>query len=380
MLSNITPASSRSARRIPFLDLKFKYEALKEELDTAYSRVMQSGRYILGEEVEAFEAEFAAYCRAKYCVSVANGLEALFLSLRAFDIGTNDEVLVPGNTAIATWLAVSQTGAMPVPVDPTLTTYNIDWSCLAESLTPRTRAIIAVHLYGQPAAMDEIRHFAEQSGLRVIEDAAQAHGARYRGTPVGSLSHAAGFSFYPTKNLGAFGDGGAVVTNDEHTAQSIRLLRNYGSHARNTHTIQGYNSRLDPLQAAFLRVGLRHLDEWNLRRKSLAELYLDELGQADRCGLPQVPAWAQPVWHHFVIRHPEREQLRVHLANNGIETLIHYPIPPHLSQAYCGEAFDRSKLARTEELANTVLSLPMNPHLQVDDLIRIGRAIRNFSN
>jgi dTDP-4-amino-4,6-dideoxygalactose transaminase len=378
--SNITPSSDSGGRRIPFLDLQVSYEELKEQYDAAYSRVMHSGHYILGEEVEAFEAEFAAYCGSKYCVAVANGSEALFLILRALEIGASDEVLVPGNTAIQTWLAVSQTGAKPVPVDPTLTTYNIDWNCLANCLTQKTRAIIAVHLYGQPADMDEIRQFASQHSLRVIEDAAQAHGARYRGTPVGNLSDAAAFSFYPTKNLGAFGDGGAVLTNDEHIADCVRLLHNYGSQIKNINTIQGYNSRLDPLQAAFLRVRLQHLDEWNLRRKSLAQLYLNEIGEAKSCGLPEVPFWAQPVWHQFVIRHSDREHLRSHLLENGIETLIHYPIPPHLSQAYSGEEFNKSTLARSEELANSVLSLPMNPHLQPDDVIRIGRTIREFGD
>jgi dTDP-4-amino-4,6-dideoxygalactose transaminase len=373
-----TPPVDSGKRRIPFLDLKFTYEALKEELDAAYSRVMRSGHYILGEEVETFETEFAAYCGARYCVAVANGLEALFLILKAFEIGTDDDVLVPGNTAIPTWLAISQTGARPVPVEPMLTTYNIDWKSLAECLTPKTRAIIAVHLYGQPAAMDEIRQFARQHDLRVIEDAAQAHGARYRGISAGNLSDAAGFSFYPTKNLGAFGDGGGVVTNDEQIAHRVRLLRNYGSHIKNVNAIKGYNSRLDPLQAAFLRVGLHHLDEWNLRRNSLAQLYLKELGGPENYGLPEVPDWAQPVWHQFVIRHPNRDRFREYLSKNGVETLIHYPIPPHLSDAYSGEAFDRNRLGRTEELANTVVSLPMNSHLEPDDVITISRAIREF--
>jgi dTDP-4-amino-4,6-dideoxygalactose transaminase len=364
--------------RIPFLDLAFTYEELKTELDEAYSRVMRSGQYILGAEVSAFESEFAAYCRAKHCVAVANGLEALFLILKAYGIGADDEVLVPGNTAIPTWLAVSHAGATPVPVEPGLATYNIDCDLLGEGLTSRTRAIIAVHLYGQPAAMDQIRSFAQQHGLHVIEDAAQAHGAHYRGIPVGSISDAAGFSFYPTKNLGAFGDGGAVVTNDGELAERVRLLRNYGSQVKNVHTIPGFNSRLDPLQAAFLRVRLRHLDEWNLRRQAIARIYLRELSEVEGCGLPEVPAWAEPVWHQFVIRHARRDDLRDYLMGTGIETAIHYPIPPHQSGAYSGETFDRSRLKRTEELGNTVLSLPMNPHLQSHDVLRICRAIAMF--
>ena len=253
---------------IPFLDLRLPYQELKAELDSAYERVMLAGRYILGEEVEAFEAEFAAYCGTRYCVSVANGLEALYLILKAHGIGKEDEVLVPSNTFIATWLAVSHVGAKPVPVEPAPTTFNIDGDSLESCLTPRTRAIIAVHLYGQPAAMDGILRFARAHSLAVIEDAAQAHGARFSGSRVGSLSDAAGFSFYPTKNLGAFGDAGAVVTNDENLAQRIRILRNYGSPLKNVNTIRGYNSRLDPLQAAFLRVRLQHLDAWNMRRQT----------------------------------------------------------------------------------------------------------------
>jgi len=373
------PADSRRLE-VPFLDLRLPFRELKTELDSAYERVMQSGRYILGEEVEAFEAEFAAYCGTRCCVSVANGLEALYLILKAYEIGTEDEVLVPSNTFIATWLAVSHTGARPVPVEPSPATYNIDDDSLARSLTPRTRAIIAVHLYGQPAPMDNIRQFAHQHDLRVIEDASQAHGARYRGIPVGSWSDAAGFSFYPTKNLGAFGDGGAIVTNDETLAHRIQILRNYGSPHKDFNTVRGYNSRLDPLQAAFLRVRLQHLDEWNRRRQILAELYLKELGSARNCVLPAVSAWAQPVWHQFVIRHGKRDRLRDHLTNRGIETAIHYPIPPHLSEAYSDHNFTGSRFKRTEELAKTILSLPMNPHLQPDQVRDVSRAILEFAD
>jgi len=366
--------------KVPFLDLNLSYQELKAELDSAYHRVMKSGRYILGGEVEAFEAEFAAYCGTRCCVSVANGLDALHLILKAYGIGTGDEVLVPANTFIATWLAVSHTGAQPVPVEPSLATYNIDCNYLGGSLTPRTRAIIAVHLYGQPAAMDEILQFARQHDLRVIEDASQAQGARFRGIPVGGLSDAAGFSFYPTKNLGAFGDGGAIVTNDESVARRIQVLRNYGSPTKHLNEVRGYNSRLDSLQAAFLRVRLQHLDEWNLRRQTLAELYVKELSSAKNCGLPAVPASAQPVWHQFVVRHGERDRLRDHLTNCGIETAIHYPIPPHLSEAYSDHAFTGSGLKITEELAKTVLSLPMNPHLHPDQVRNVSRAIVEFTN
>jgi dTDP-4-amino-4,6-dideoxygalactose transaminase len=363
---------------VHFIDLKIPYQELKEELDSAYRRVMESGRYILGEEVEAFEAEFAAYCGAKCCVSVANGLEALYLIFKAYEIGKDDEVLVPANTYIATWLAVSHAGAKPVPVEPSLGTYNIDVNALAGSLTPRTRAIVAVHLYGQPAAMDNVIEFAKEHELRVIEDAAQAHGARFRGIPVGSLADAAGFSFYPTKNLGAFGDGGAIVTNDKSLAQRVQVLRNYGSPYNYFNEVRGYNSRLDTLQAAFLRVRLKYLDEWNLRRQNLARLYLGELSGARTCMLPVVPTWAQPVWHQFVIRHKERDRLRDHLKSRGIGTEIHYPIPPHLSKAYSDHTLKGRHLKGTEELAKTVLSLPMNPHLHPDQVRSVSRAILEF--
>jgi len=364
--------------KTPFLDLKLAYQELKAEFDSAYGRVMQSGRYILGEEVEAFEAEFAAYCEAKCCVSVGNGLEALYLILKAFGIGVGDHVLVPANTYIATWLAVSHTGAKPVPVEPCLATYNIDANSLEGALTPQTRAIIAVHLYGQPADMDRNLQFARHHGLRVIEDACQAHGARFRGTRVGSLSDAAGFSFYPTKNLGAFGDGGAVVTNDVSLAERIRALRNYGSSSKYFNEVRGYNSRLDSLQAAFLRVRLQHLDDWNLRRQTFAQLYLKELCRTQNCVLPAVPAGVEPVWHQFVIRHRERNRLRDHLTNRGIGTEIHYPIPPHLSEAYSDHAFRGGGLKKAEELANTILSLPMNPHLQPDQVQHVSQAVMEF--
>jgi dTDP-4-amino-4,6-dideoxygalactose transaminase len=363
--------------KVPFLDLRLPYQELQAEFDSAYHRVMKSGRYILGEEVETFEAEFAAYCGARYCVSVANGLDALHLILEAYGIGIGDEVLVPANTFIATWLAVSHTGAKPVPVEPSLATYNIDVNSLEGSLTPRTRAIIAVHLYGQPAAMDEILQFARQHDLRVIEDASQAQGARFRGLPVGGLSDAASFSFYPTKNLGAFGDGGAIVTNDERLARRIQVLRNYGSPSKYFNEVRGYNSRLDPLQAAFLRVRLPYLDEWNLRRQTFAHLYLTELSSV-QCVLPAVLTWVQPVWHQFVIRHRERDRLRDRLASHGIETEIHYPIPPHLSGAYSDDALKGKDLKKTEELAKTVLSLPMNPHLHPEQVLSVSRAILEF--
>ncbi len=350
--------------KVPFLDLRAPYLELEEELDAAYRRVMGSGWYVLGREVEAFEEEFAAYCEAEHCVGVANGLDALHLILRACGIGEGDEVIVPSNTYIATWLAVSYAGATPVPVEPDEGTYNLDPELIEAAITPRTRAVIAVHLYGQPAEMDAINEVAGRHGLKVIEDAAQAHGARYKGRRAGSLGDAAGFSFYPGKNLGAFGDGGAVVTDDAELADRVRVLRNYGSRVKYHNEVKGFNSRLDELQAALLRVKLAKLDEWNARRQTVAARYLEALGEESDLTLPSVPGWAEPVWHLFVVRHPEREALQRHLADMGIGTLVHYPVPPHLSEAYAGEGWLPEDFPVAEALAGDVLSLPMGPHLE----------------
>ena len=318
---------------IPFFDLNSPYQELKLELDAAYSRCMESGWYILGNELAAFEEEYAAYCGVNHCIGVGNGLEALHLILRGFEIGTGDEVIVPANTYIATWLAVSYSGATPVPVEPNEHNYNIDPTKIASAVTSKTKAIIAVHLYGQPADMDGINALATQHGLKVIEDAAQAHGAKYKGYRAGNLGDAAGFSFYPGKNLGAFGDGGAVTTNDADLAKQIRLLRNYGSRIKYQNEIMGFNSRLDELQASLLRVKLKYLDEWNERRQVRATRYLEQLAETGLV-LPAVPVWAEPVWHQFVIRSLGRENLQNKLSAQGISTMIHYPIPPHLQPAY----------------------------------------------
>lgn len=369
---------SNEKARIPFLDLRAAYEELRPELDAAYQRVMSSGTYILGEEVEKFEEEFASYCRVKHCVGVASGLDALELILRAYGIGPGDEVIVPANTFIATWLAVSHVGARPVPVEPDPVTYNLDPDRVDSSVTPRTRAIVAVHLYGQPADMDKIISVARRHGLRVIEDAAQAHGARYKGRPVGSLGDAAAFSFYPTKNLGAFGDGGAVTTNDSYLADKVSVLRNYGSRVKYFNEVRGFNSRLDPIQAAFLRVKLKYLDEWNGRRRHAAKRYLDHLAGIPGLVLPQVPEWATPVWHTFVVRHPHRDRLQMGLAEAGIGTLIHYPVPPHLSQAYADSGWKKGDFPITEALCGTVLSLPMGPHLGLESVLTVSETIRKL--
>ncbi len=366
--------------RIPFLDLKVPYLELKEELDAAYRRVMESGWYILGKEVEAFEKEFSAYCGVKHCVGVGNGLEALHLILRGYGIGPGDEVVVPANTYIATWLAVSYAGATPVPVEPDERTYNIDPARIEEAITKRTRAIMPVHLYGQPADMDPINEIARAHNLKVVEDAAQAHGARYKGRIAGSLSDAAGFSFYPTKNLGALGDAGAVVTDDADLADKVRMLGNYGSRVKYQNEVMGFNSRLDELQAAFLRVKLHHLDEWNRRRRKLAAAYLAELTGIAELVLPYVPKWAEPVWHQFAVRHPKRDALQAYLKEAGIGTLIHYPIPPHLSGAYSDMGYKRGDSPITERTTDTILSLPMGLHSNQDAIALVAEAARRFTD
>jgi dTDP-4-amino-4,6-dideoxygalactose transaminase len=348
---------------VPFLDVGASYAELRTEIDAAYRRVMESGWYILGEEVEAFEREWAAFCGTAHCVGVGNGLEALHLVLRAWGIGEGDEVIVPSNTYIATWLAVSYAGATPVPVEPDEGTYDIDPARIEAAVSDRTRAILPVHLYGQTADMDPINEIAARHGLKVLEDAAQAHGARYKGRRAGSLGHAAGWSFYPGKNLGAFGDAGAVTTDDGELADRVRVLRNYGSRVKYLNEVKGFNSRLDPLQAAFLRVKLGHLDEWNARRRAVAAHYLEALADVPDLTLPRVPTWAEPMWHQFVVRHPRRDALQAALLAQGVGTMIHYPIPPHLSTAYAELGVAPGAHPIAEALANTVLSLPIGPHL-----------------
>jgi dTDP-4-amino-4,6-dideoxygalactose transaminase len=361
---------------IPFLDLKLPYQELKAELDAAYRRVMESGWYILGSEVEAFEREFAEYCNVKHCVGVGNGLEALHLILLAYGIGKDDEVIVPANTYIATWLAVTYAGATPVPVEPDEKTYNLDPRKIEAVISKRTKAILPVHLYGQSADMDPILNIAKQYGLKVIEDAAQAHGALYKGKHAGSLGDAAGFSFYPGKNLGAFGDGGAVTTNDDLLAARIKNLRNYGSHIKYYNEVKGYNSRLDELQAAFLRVKLRKLDEWNERRKRIAHHYLATLTNLSDLTLPHVPLWADPIWHLFVVSTKSRNLLQKHLGEQGIQTLIHYPIPPHQQDAYL--EYNAIDLPITERIHHEVLSIPMGPTMQMAEVAVIVQAIKDF--
>ena len=359
---------------IPFLDLRAAYLELKPEIDTAISRVLDSGWYILGPEVEAFEAEWAEYCGASHAVGLGSGLDALNLALRALEIGPGDEVIVPTNTYIATWLAVSAVGATPVPVEPDPNTFNIDPALISAAITPRTKALLPVHLYGQPADLDPILDLARAHNLSVVEDAAQAHGACYKGKRIGAHGDVVCWSFYPGKNLGALGDAGAISTNRADLADRIRVLRNYGSRVKYVNEVQGTNSRLDPLQAAVLREKMRVLDAWNYRRRQIASQYLDALAGTSLT-LPVVPPWAEPVWHLFVVRHPQRDVLQQQLTSAAIGTLIHYPIPPHLQQCYITKD-SSTKYPLADLLARQLLSLPIGPHLQEDKVNQVINCLR----
>jgi len=359
---------------IPFLDLRAAYLELKPQIDTAVARVLDSGCYILGPEVEAFEAEWATYCEADYAVGLANGLDALTLALRALGIGPGDEVIVPSNTFIATWLAVSGVGALPVPVEPDPATYNLDPARIEAAITPRTRALLPVHLYGQPADMDPILDIARRRGLRVIEDAAQAHGARYKGRRIGAHGDLVCWSFYPGKNLGALGDGGAVTTNDAALAARVALLRNYGSRQKYVNEEEGVNSRLDPVQAAVLRVKLKVLDEWTDRRCAIAAAYTQGLAGSGLV-LPHVPNWAEPAWHLYVVRSSRRDALQARLTEVGVGTLIHYPIPPHMQAAYNKLGIGPESLPLARDLAQEVLSLPIGPHFDMESVLFLENEI-----
>ncbi|MCP5365612.1 MAG: DegT/DnrJ/EryC1/StrS family aminotransferase [Hyphomicrobiales bacterium] len=359
---------------IKFLDVWALTSELREDLDAAWRRVADSGWFILGPELEAFESEFAAYCGVKHCIGVGNGLEALRLILEAYGISAGDEVLVPAHTFIATWLAVSATGAQPVPVDVGEGSFLIDPDKARAVVTENTRAVVAVHLYGEPVAMNALASLAARHGLRLIEDAAQAHGASWRGRRTGGLGDAAAFSFYPAKNLGALGDGGAVTTNDSNLAERLRMLRNYGATRKYHHEIAGTNSRLDELQAAFLRVKLKHLDHWNRRRTEIARAY-DKAFRDCPLALPAVPAERSHAWHLYVVRSGQRDALQRGLTRCGIESHIHYPVPPHLSGAYQ----DRRLAVRphlTEQLCQEVLSLPMDPSLSNANVETVITAVK----
>ncbi|MFC7704768.1 DegT/DnrJ/EryC1/StrS family aminotransferase [Plastorhodobacter daqingensis] len=368
--------------RHSFLDVGFTYRSLKADLDAAHARVMDSGIYIGGPELEQFEQAFARACGASHCVGLGNGLEALVLPLRARGIGPGDEVIVPAHTFIATWLAVAQTGAVPVPVDADPATMNLDPALVEAAITERTRAILPVHLYGAPVSMAPLRRLATAHGLFLLEDAAQAHGGQEDGRTVGNLGDAAGFSFYPGKNLGAFGDGGALVTNDGDLAERVRMLANYGARQKYHHDLAGGNSRLDPLQAAFLNVKLRALPGWTQRRQDIAARYLDRLADVPGLRLPAVAEGTTPVWHLFVIRHPQRDALMKALEASGVPAALHYPVPNHHSGAF-RDSHGHLSFPVTEAICATCLSLPIGPHLSLEDAediaARVTGAVRGLS-
>lgn len=362
---------------VEFLDLRAAARKRRDDLIAAAAAVIDSGWFILGEQVVAFEREFARYCDAPAAVGVANGLDAISLALRALGIGPGDEVIVPSNTYIATWLAVSHVGAMPVAVEPDEATYNLDPALVEAAITPATRAIIAVHLYGQPADLDPLRAIADANGLALVEDAAQAHGARYKGRRIGSGEQSiATWSFYPGKNLGALGDGGAL-TAGAAIAEKVAKLRNYGSARKYEHELIGYNSRLDEMQAAFLRAKLPHLDAENERRRAIAARYTAELADTHFV-LPLVPEWAEPVWHLYVVRHPDRDRLAAQLKAAGIGTVIHYPTPPHLQPAYASLGLGEGSFPISERIHREVLSLPIGPMLSDNEVEEVIDAVRRF--
>jgi dTDP-4-amino-4,6-dideoxygalactose transaminase len=361
---------------IDFLNLREINDLHAEEIRNSIERVLRSGWYILSTECEGFESEFAKFCGTRHAIGVANGLDALTLSLRALDIGPGDEVLVPSNTFVATWLAVSQVGAKPVPVEPVEATFNMDPSRIEAAITTRTRAIIPVHLYGQSADLDPILEIARRRGLRVIEDAAQAHGARYKCRRIGAHGDAVCWSFYPGKNLGALGDGGAVTTDDDAVATRLRLLRNYGSKVKYQHEELGVNSRLDEIQAAVLRVKLPALEAGNRHRAEIAHAYSQGLAGIG-LGIPQVPDFAVPVWHLYVVRHLRRDDLSRLLGELGVSTVIHYPVSPHLQPAYASLGHARGSLPLAEALQSEVLSLPIGPTQTTSDTKAVIRFVQS---
>lgn len=362
---------------IPFLDLKKVNDQYATELKEASNRVIDSGWYISGVEVEAFEKEFSAYCGAKHCVGVSNGLDALKLILKAYNIGPGDEVIVPSNTYIASILAISEVGAIPVLVEPYIATYNINPQLIEEKISDATKAILVVHLYGLVVEMSPVLEIAKKYQLKVIEDAAQAHGASYEGKRVGNLGNAAGFSFYPGKNLGALGDGGAIITNDDKLAKNLKALRNYGSHKKYENLFKGYNHRLDEMQAAFLRVKLQYLDYENEVRRKLADLFLNNI-KNEFITLPSIPKEiGESVWHVFAVRTPNREKLQTYLLERGIQTLIHYPIPPHKQKAY--SEWNDLVYPISEKIHAEILSLPISPVQTEEDTWKVIEALNKFN-
>lgn len=359
---------------VPFVDLRSQYLSIKKEIDEAIARVLESASFVLGREVEAFEAAFAEYTGARFCVGLNSGTAAIQLAVMACGLGANDEVIVPANTFFATAEGVSTAGATPVFVDSDAASYNIDVSKIEAAITKRTRAIMPVHLYGQAADMDAIFEIAERCGLIVIEDAAQAHGSLYKERRVGALGRAGCFSFYPGKNLGAYGEGGAVVTNDEEVARRVRLLRDHGSERKYHHEVIGYNFRLEGIQGAVLNVKLRHLDRWNELRRLHAARYTELLQESGLC-LPREMPYARHVYHLYVVQADARDALQQTLSESGVQTGIHYPIPIHLQPAYASLGYSRGAFPEAERQADRILSLPMFPELTDEQIVRVAQAI-----
>ncbi len=360
---------------IPFLDVKAINSRFKDELELAMRQVLESGRYILGEKSRAFEKAFAEYCGIEHCIGCGNGLDALRLSIRALGLGENDEIIVPANTYIASILAISDNGCKPIFVEPSLQTYNIDVERIESAITPRTKAILVVHLYGQVVEMQKVWELAQKYNLAIIEDCAQAHGAMYQGKRVGTLGDVAGFSFFPGKNLGALGDGGAVTTKHKDVAEKVRALGNYGSHKKYVNLYKGLNSRLDELQAAFLEIKLKHLDSDNESRRAVAKFYRENITN-NKIILPECVSEEGHAWHLFVVRCEERERFQAYLKDNGIETIIHYPIPPHKQEAY--KEYNHLSLPITEKIHREVLSLPISPVMSKEQAEEVVRVVNNF--
>lgn len=353
--------------KIPFLNLEPMHSQIRDEIVEGFKKIYDKNWFILGQSVDAFEQEFSKYCNTNHCISCGNGLDALSIILRGYDIGEGDEVIVPSNTFIATALAVSYVGAKVVFVEPNIQTFNININKIEVAITKKTKAIIAVHLYGRPAEVDKIKVLCKKYNIKLIEDAAQAHGAMYKGKKVGSFGDAAGFSFYPGKNLGALGDGGAIVTNDSILAQKVQAIRNYGSIIKYHNEYKGVNSRLDEIQAEFLRIKLKYLDTWNVDRKKSAKLYLEKINN-DKIILPCINSVEDSVWHVFPVRTEYRDELENYLKNKGIETLIHYPIPLHLQKAYKDLGYKAGDFPVAEAISKTVLSLPLWYGMKDDEI------------
>lgn len=367
-----------STRVVKFLSLKPQQAQVQESFERAFSDVLSDSHYILGERVKDFEREFAAYSQTEYCVGVGSGLDALTIALKSLKLATHDEVIVPANTYLATWLAISNSGGVIVPAEPMPDSYNIDSASVQNLITKRTRVILPVHLYGQPCDMTRLSQIAQENEIEIIEDNAQAHGALWNGKKTGSWGKISATSFYPTKNLGALGDGGAITTSDQQLAEFARTFRNYGSEKKNYFETQGINSRLDELQAAFLSVKLRHLDRWNAERRSLASLYNDRLAETPEIKTPFCRTEAHHVYHLYVITAERRDDLKISLAKNGIETMVHYPIPPHQQKAYQNFPFAKRSFPITENLAESVLSLPLWPGMTVSEVDYVCEKINTF--